>query len=111
VTKHVAETSIRQVPGGWTWKFDPAVFSHVGPFHPEVLARVSCRVAILRGEFGLVTPDIGEDMYELLGRTAPVIEIPLAYHNVMLDRPMSLITAVRSLLADWRHSYAMRSVG
>ena len=110
VIEHVAGQSVRQVAGGWTWKFDPAFFSHVGPFHPEVLVRVSCRVAILRAEFGLVTPDIGEHMYELLGRTAPVIEVPLAHHHVMLDQPLSLVTAVRALLADWRHSYSLRTL-
>jgi pimeloyl-ACP methyl ester carboxylesterase len=43
-------------------------------------------------------------MYELLGRTSPVIEIPDAYHHVMLDQPIAMITAVRALLADWEHS-------
>ncbi|MGH9057793.1 MAG: alpha/beta fold hydrolase [Acidimicrobiales bacterium] len=106
VVDHVREHSVRQVPGGWTWKFDPTFFSNVGQFDPAVLSKVSCRVAILRAQFGLLTADIGVHMYELLGRTAPVIEIPLAYHHVMLDQPIALVTAVRSLLADWRHSYA-----
>lgn len=109
VIAHVAEMSVRPVDGGWTWKFDPSFFSHLEHFEPQVLRRVSCRVAILRPEFGLVTPDIGAHMYELLGRTSPVIEIPLAYHHVMFDEPLLLVTAVRSLLADWRHSYAVKA--
>lgn len=105
---HVKEHSIRQVENGcWTWKFDPRFFANVGVVDADVLAAVSCRVAVLRAEFGLLTEDIGQHMYELLGRTAPVIEIPLAYHHVMFDHPIALVTAVRSLLADWRHSYAM----
>ncbi len=111
VIDHVKEHSIREVPGGWTWKFDPIFFSNVGHLEPELLGRVPCRVAVLRAQFGLVTPDIGEHMYQLLGRTAPVIEIPLAYHHVMLDHPISLVTAVRALLADWRHSYGLRPAG
>lgn len=107
VVEHIRQHSLRQVEGGWTWKFDPSFFN-IGEFHPDVLRRVPCRVAVLRAEHGLVTPDIGAHMYELLGRTAPVIEIPLAYHHVMLDEPIELVTAVRSLLADWRHSYSMR---
>lgn len=109
VVDHIKQHSVREVPGGWSWKFDPTFFSNLGEFQPEVLAGVSCRVAILRAEFGLLTPDIGAHMYELLGRTAPVIEIPLAYHHVMLDQPIALVTAVRSLLADWRHSYALKT--
>ena len=63
-----------------------------------------CRVALFRAENGLVTPDIGEYMYELLGRNAPVIEIPEAHHHMMLDQPLSLVTGLRTLLADWDHS-------
>ncbi len=51
-----------------------------------------------------MTPDIGEYMYELLGRRAPVIEIPEAYHHIMLDQPLLLVTGLRTLLADWDHS-------
>ena len=43
-------------------------------------------------------------MYDLLGRVAPVIEIPLAGHHVMLDQPLPLVTGIRTLLADWEHS-------
>jgi pimeloyl-ACP methyl ester carboxylesterase len=70
----------------------------------ELLPRVRCRVALFRSENGLVTPDIGEYMYELLGRNAPVIEIPEAYHHMMLDQPLLLVTGLRTLLADWEHS-------
>lgn len=109
VLAHVAATSIREVGGAWTWKFDPTFFGHLGHIAPELLATIPCRVAILRPEFGLVTADIGAQMYEALGRTAPVIEIPLAYHHLMFDEPMLLVTAVRAVLADWRHSYAMKA--
>jgi hypothetical protein len=43
-------------------------------------------------------------MYEALGRVAPVIELPQAGHHAMLDEPLVLLTAVRTLLADWDHS-------
>ena len=89
----------------YTWKFDPGVWRRVTPRAThEVLADVRCRVALFRAENGLVTPDIGEYMYELLGRSAPVIEIPEAYHHIMLDQPLLLVTGLRTLLADWDHS-------
>jgi hypothetical protein len=43
-------------------------------------------------------------MYEGLGRVAPVIEVPLAWHHIMLDQPIALVTGLRALLADWQHS-------
>jgi pimeloyl-ACP methyl ester carboxylesterase len=89
----------------YTWKFDPVVWRRVTPRAAhEVLASVRCRVALFRAENGLVTADIGEYMYELLGRSAPVIEIPEAYHHMMLDQPLLLVTGLRTLLADWDHS-------
>jgi len=68
------------------------------------LSQVRCRLALLRSENGLVTADIGAEMYDQLGRVAPVIEIPEAGHHAMLDQPLLLLTALRTLVADWDHS-------
>ncbi|THJ74347.1 alpha/beta fold hydrolase [Candidatus Frankia alpina] len=103
IIDHIARGSIGSVQGGWTWKFDPKVFGNRTP-SPEVLRKVHCRVALFRAEYGLLTPDIGVQMYNLLGRVAPVIEIPLAGHHVMLDRPLLLVTGIRAILADWERS-------
>ena len=72
------------------------------------LPRVRCRLALLRSEHGLVTPDISASMYEALGRVSPVIEIPAVGHHAMLDEPLILLTAIRALLADWDHSSPRR---
>jgi pimeloyl-ACP methyl ester carboxylesterase len=106
---HVARHSLRRVEAGYTWKFDPLVFRRFAPraIH-EVLPEVRCRVALFRAEFGLVTPDIGDFMYELLDRNAPVVEIPNAHHHLMLDQPLALVTGLRTILADWEHSVPRR---
>jgi pimeloyl-ACP methyl ester carboxylesterase len=109
IVAHIARHSMRPVEGGWSWKFDPAVFTELVDPTAATLAAITCRVGVLRAEHGLVTPDIGHRIYEMLGRTAPVIEIPLAYHHVMLDQPLLLVAALRALLADWRHSYSLRA--
>lgn len=115
IIEHVARHSLRRVGGnggsdgggsGWTWKFDPAVFRRFAPpvFH-DYLADVRCRVAVLSGEFSdLVTPEVADYMSELLGRTAPFVEIPQAYHHLLLDQPLAFVAALRALLADWEHS-------
>ena len=89
---------------GWTWTFDPEIFVPPRSAPRDLLDQVTCRVALFRAEDGLVTPDIGAYMYERLGRRAPVVEIPEAGHHMMLDQPLSLLTALRTLLADWDHS-------
>ena len=108
VLDHVARRSLRPVEGGWRWKFDRQVFAQFAGGMRSValpyLPRVRCRLALLRSEHGLVTEDIGADMYEQLGRVAPVIEIAEAGHHAMLDQPLLLLTALRTLAADWDHS-------
>ncbi len=105
IIDHIARHSLRAVPDGYTWKFDPRVFLRFAPRSiQDVLREVRCRVALFRAEFGLLTPDIGDYMYELLDRNAPVVEIPGAHHHLMLDQPLALVTGLRTILADWEHS-------
>jgi pimeloyl-ACP methyl ester carboxylesterase len=102
IADHVAATSIREAEGGWTWKWDPAIFSRQVP--PTLLTRLDCRVALFRAEHGMVSTEMSDVMYDRLGRVAPVIEIPAAGHHVMLDQPIALVAAIRTLLSDWDHS-------
>ncbi|MDQ3384629.1 MAG: alpha/beta hydrolase [Actinomycetota bacterium] len=112
IVDHIARHSLRRSEDGWTWKFDPAVFSRFAPkpLH-EYLADVRTRVAVLHGELSaIVTPDVTEHMNELLGRNAPFVEIPSAHHHVPLDQPLALIAALRALLAEWEHSRPTRTI-
>jgi pimeloyl-ACP methyl ester carboxylesterase len=103
VVDHIAAESIREVPGGWSWKFDPKIFGRPA-LSPSLLTTLDCRVALFRAERGLVSEQMGEVMYDRLGRAAPLIEIPDAGHHIMLDQPLALVTGLRTLLADWEHS-------
>lgn len=111
VMDHVGRHSLREVDGGVSWKYDPDIFVPARSEPRVLLPQVSCRVALFRAEHGLVTPEIGEYMYDLLGRIAPVVEIPEAGHHLMLDQPLLLLTALRTLLADWEHSSPITSWG
>jgi pimeloyl-ACP methyl ester carboxylesterase len=106
VLDFIAERSLKAVPGGLTWKFDPAVFvlARQEAMH-EHLANVRCRVALIRGELSyVVPPETGEYMYQLLHRNAPLVEIPEAHHHLILDQPLAFVAALRALLADWEHT-------
>jgi pimeloyl-ACP methyl ester carboxylesterase len=101
----VARNSLTKTKEGWTWKFDANLFTHTLVPMNEQLASVRCRVALLRGEHSVVVPqDTAEYMHELMGRSSPVVTIPEAHHHLILDQPLSFITALRTLLADWEHS-------
>jgi len=97
---------------GVTWKFDPAIWQDfsIGDTAARLKA-TKCRIAIFRGENSvLMPPEIGEYMFNLLGRAAPVVEIPRAQHHIMLDQPLALVAALRALLADWNHSVPTRRI-
>jgi len=107
----VGRRSLKAVEGGFTWKFDPAIWQRfsIGDTAARLKA-IKCRIAIFRGENSiLMPPQIGEYMFNLLGRAAPVVTIPEAQHHVMLDQPLALVAALRALLADWNHSVATRN--
>ncbi len=115
IVDYIAHHSLKQVVAsdggpGWTWKFDPAIWQRfdIGDMAAR-LAATRCRIAIMRGEFSVLVPaEIGDYMFGLLGRTAPIIEIPQARHHVMLDQPLAFVSALRALLADWDHSKSVR---
>lgn len=108
----VGRRSLKPVDGGVTWKFDPAIWQDfsIGDTAARLKA-TKCRIAIFRGENSvLMPPEIGEYMFNLLGRAAPVVEIPRAQHHIMLDQPLALVAALRALLADWNHSVPTRRI-
>jgi pimeloyl-ACP methyl ester carboxylesterase len=100
IVDHVADTSVRQVERGWSWKFDPMVFTNYR-LPPDLLTRLDSRVALFRAERGVVASDLSQNVFDRFGRLAPVIEIPDAGHHAMLDQPIALVTGIRALLASW----------
>jgi pimeloyl-ACP methyl ester carboxylesterase len=110
IRDHVARTSLTQTGQGWTWKFDPSLFRRRdGRGFASDLAAVRCRVAVFHGELSaIVTPEVNGYMNELLGRSAPFVEIPQAHHHVILDQPLAFVAALRAILADWEHTVPTR---
>lgn len=101
----IAGHSIHETDEGWTWKFDPNLFNGTLVQLRDQLSAVRCRVALFTGELSVVVPpDTAEYMYDLMGRVAPVIQIPEAHHHLTLDQPLAFVAALRTLLADWDHS-------
>jgi pimeloyl-ACP methyl ester carboxylesterase len=101
VRRHIAEQSIREVEGGWSWKFDPQIFLG-SQMEPEDLAEAGCEVALVRGERGMATTDITSSVAEILGGHVPVTLVPDAGHHIMLDQPIALIALLQTLIGQWR---------
>lgn len=100
VIEHIARTSLTQVDGGWSWKFDPRIFDReqleLAPTTPE-----ACPLALIRAERGLMSAETSLSVRDRFGGFVPVIELPDATHHAMLDRPLVLVATLRALLAEW----------
>ena len=102
---YIARHSLREGPGGWTWKFDPAAFRQPRLHMGERLAAARGRLALLYGErSAILTADTASYMSELMDHRAPVIPIAEAHHHLVLDQPLAFVAALRALLADWELS-------
>ena len=101
VRHHIAEQSVREVEGGWSWAFDPQIFVSA-QMEPEDLAEAGCEVALVRGERGMATTDITESVAEILGGHVPVTLVPDAGHHIMFDQPIALIALLQTLIGQWR---------
>ncbi|HEY1960758.1 MAG TPA: alpha/beta hydrolase [Polyangiaceae bacterium] len=115
IVDYIARHSLHAVTSGFSWKFDPKIFMRLTQgidTMSDHLAHVKCRVALLRGELSVVVPrETGEYMYDVLNRSAPLVEIPQAHHHLILDQPLAFIAATRALLADWEHSIPRKRAG
>jgi pimeloyl-ACP methyl ester carboxylesterase len=100
ISDHIADRSIAEVPGGWSWKFDPRIFGR-SPLGPTALGGASCPIALFRAEHGLFSGPMTSEVAKRLGDNVPVIEIPCSGHHVMLDQPLALVAALRTLMATW----------
>lgn len=111
----IARRSLKRVPmpdgsgQGYAWKFDPNMW--------EKLDRSDGIMTADRGAF----PDLKVPMIHLYGDKSriierrasgepgfldgnvPEIEIPDSHHHVMIDQPLALVAALRTLLANWPH--------
>ena len=104
VMAHVARRSLRQVEGGWTWKFDPSLYDHLvlGPDQRDKFAGLSCRSAVIVGE---LSEDIGVSganyMLEITAGKLPVIKMPQVHHHMMFEEPLALAMAIQGIARTW----------
>lgn len=110
IVDFIAQHSIREVEGGWEWKFDDQLFETFkrGSLSTD-LARIPCRTAVIFGEESkLFSQEIADYMFKVLDRSVPFVSIPEAEHHIWLDQPLAFISSLRTLLAEWRHSRPQR---
>lgn len=110
ILEHIAKHSLRAVEGGWQWKFDEHFFQTMDTGNTAAqLAELSCRVGVIFGEHSaLFGQEVVDYMFGVLDQSVPFVSIPESYHHLFLDQPLAFVAALRTLLAEWRHSKPLR---
>ena len=104
VLGHLAEYGLKAVDGGWTWKFDPALFDHMemGVAQRDTFAQLTTKRALMLGE---QSEDEGafyaDHMLEITGGLLPTITVPGTFHHLMFDQPLAVAMAMKMLLLEW----------
>ncbi|HEX5776176.1 MAG TPA: alpha/beta hydrolase [Caulobacteraceae bacterium] len=103
IADFIARRSLKEVEGGWTWKFDPFMWSHFDRTDlAELLPRLRAPLAMVWGERSkLVDQEALDYMFGLLPGDMPRVVIPDADHHVMIDQPLAFVAALRGLLSAW----------
>lgn len=104
IIDYLATKSLREVEGGWTWKFDPSLFDHLemGMDQRDKFVGISCPTAVVLGEHSDDSgAQAGEYLRELSGGYLPVFTIPGTYHHFMFDEPMATVVAIKGIVLEW----------
>jgi pimeloyl-ACP methyl ester carboxylesterase len=104
IVDRIARDSLKQVEGGWVWRFDPGVWAWMATDEAwSALAHPRCRLAMLVGErSSVVTQQSADSLRNQAPPGTPYIVLPEAHHHLMVDQPLAFVTAIRAILAGWR---------
>ncbi len=107
--EHMANYGLKEVEGGWTWKFDPALFDYLemGVDQQQKFIDMRCPTALMLGEQSEDEGALyGDSMLAASGGTLPTITVPGTYHHLMFDQPIAVAMATKLLLLEWCRSGA-----
>lgn len=112
VLDFIARRSLKRAPlpeggEGWCWKFDPNMWEKLdrsdGMTHDGAPPDLKVPMIHLYGDRSLIIERRGSGEPGFLSRIVREIEIPDSHHHVMIDQPLALVAALRTLLATWPH--------
>jgi pimeloyl-ACP methyl ester carboxylesterase len=109
IADFIARRSLKRAPlsegaeEGWTWKFDPALWSKLDRVGFEITdAPPRVPLAHVYGANSAIIRRHGDGGPDRLPAGTPRIVIPDSEHHVMVDQPLALVAALRAVLAMWR---------
>jgi pimeloyl-ACP methyl ester carboxylesterase len=105
IIDYIARHSVKEVPGGWTWKFDETFRAQFEPDGDQLLGQIALPLTIIHGDRSEVMSmeRAAAIMKCVRGGRSPIV-IPDCHHHVMLDQPLALIAALRAELGLTGHA-------
>jgi pimeloyl-ACP methyl ester carboxylesterase len=96
---HMAQEGVVQRDAGWVYRFDPASNRDRQPVDAwTLLHHIAAPTLIVRGELSPVLPrPMAERMRAAIPKTS-LVEIPGAYHHLVLDAPAAFADALDAFL-------------
>ena len=103
ILDYIAPRSLKPVEGGWSWCFDPKLWTKLEEHATvEDLKRPKAPVGLVWGARSkLMAPVITDYIRANAPRGTPIVIVPEAHHHLMLDQPLALVAGLRALLAGW----------
>ena len=101
ILDYVGRHSLKQVEGGWTWKFEDNCWprNEDAQEWAALLARIAAPAAFIYGDDSAV---VGRTHAYAIVKHLPTgrgpIAVPQSHHHVMLDQPLALIAALKGVL-------------
>lgn len=108
ILAHLADYSLKQVEGGWSWKFDPGLFDYLemGKDQQARFAGLQCDSAVILGED---SEDEGafyaDNMARISNGLLPIYNVPGTHHHLMFDEPVAVAMCLKSLALAWQQSH------
>ena len=100
ILDYVARHSLKQIEGGWTWKFDERLIpKHDDMKAEDILAKIDAPVTLIYGDASaIVSRQHAHEIVSHIRNAHGPIAIPESHHHVLLDQPLSLVAALRAAL-------------
>jgi pimeloyl-ACP methyl ester carboxylesterase len=100
ILDYVARHSLKEVEGGWSWKFDERLIpKHDAAKAQDILAKIETPVTLIYGDASaIVSRQHAHEIVSHIRNAHGPIAIPQSHHHVLLDQPLSLVAALRAVL-------------
>lgn len=98
---YLARHSLMKIDAGWTWTFDPEL-RHLAPVEGDEnsLKSITVPVTYIHAErSSIVSAKRAQRIVGALPGARGPITLTRAHHHMMLDQPLALVAALRTLLA------------